>query len=67
MAKKKTRESRPARSVKNLPVKTLNAKAAKGVTGGSPSVKQTSKKTGDGKGIEVNDYGFGVSNPVTTG
>ncbi len=40
MNKSKTRKSRAAKSVRNLPVKTLNAKSAKGVRGGGGDVEK---------------------------
>ncbi len=50
--KKKSGKSGAAKSVKNLSAKTLSPKTAKGVRGG--------------QGIEISDYGFGVSMPVST-
>ena len=50
--KKKSGKSGAVKSVKNLSAKTLSAKTARGVRGG--------------QGIEITDYGFGVSMPVTT-
>ena len=37
MNKKKTRKSKAAKSMRDLPAKTLDAKTAKGVKGGEPS------------------------------
>jgi type VI protein secretion system component Hcp len=37
MNKKKTRKSKAAKSMRDLPAKTLNAKTAKGVKGGNHS------------------------------
>ena len=38
MNKKKTRKSKAAKSMRDLPEKTLNAKTAKGVKGGDLSI-----------------------------
>jgi hypothetical protein len=38
MNKKKTRKSKAAKSMRDLPAKTLNAKSAKGVKGGDVSL-----------------------------
>jgi hypothetical protein len=38
MNKKKTRKSKAAKSMRDLPAKTLNAKNAKGVKGGNISI-----------------------------
>ncbi len=47
--KTKTRKSSAARSVRGLPVKTIAAKTAKGVRGGSTSVEHTSSPLGGKK------------------
>jgi hypothetical protein len=44
MNKSKARKSRAAKSVRNLPVKTLNAKSAKGVRGGGGDVEKKKKE-----------------------
>ena len=58
--KKKGRSK--TRKVRDLPVKS---KVSRGVKGGDTKVTTPPKSTTP-KAIEITDYGFGVSMPVTT-